>query len=241
MKYCDAGIISKNKLGVQNYLYLIYLQSIVINPNIPMNLTARKATHAIFSDPKRYVWIRTLFLGGLPTRPVLTLLTATPDDVIVDGGCGDGFLAEQIPFAKYLGIDSDAVSIEHANRRGVPHATFICCNVLDYPYEQYRPSKVILYGLLHHLNDADCIRLLNSLASSVSKWIVTLDPIYTKYHLVNNILCKLDRGQYVRTEAEMLKLLKQTQLAIDQKITHYATTKIAKYALFRLIPDFAKL
>ena len=90
--------------------------------------------------------------------------------------------------------------------------------------------------MLHHLNDEDAIVLLNRLSQIVTGWIVTLGGVYSKYHVLNNILCKMDRGKPVRTEDQMLKLIGQTRLIVETKWLRYANTKIAKYIIFRLLP-----
>jgi hypothetical protein len=93
-----------------------------------------------------------------------------------------------------------------------------------------------LYGLLHHLSDKNCIDLLNRLAECVTGAIITLDPVYSRFHLVNNVLCKLDRGQYVRTPEQYLKLAKAAHVSVDVQKISYSNSWVAKYNLFRLFP-----
>ncbi|MBI4372421.1 MAG: hypothetical protein HY585_01685, partial [Candidatus Omnitrophica bacterium] len=84
--------------------------------------------------------------------------------------------------------------------------------------------------------DASAIALLTRLSKIVTQWIVTLDSVYSKTHVINNFLCKFDRGKFVRTENEMLALIAKTPLKIETKLLHDANTKIAKYITFRLLP-----
>ena len=194
-----------------------------------------RITKFIFDQPVLYDKVRSLFLGGLPNAPVLKLLEATSSDQILDVGCGTGFMANETTFQKYFGIDNDPRVIEIANRRNIKNAKFLLHDLSgSFPPLDFVPTKAILYGILHHLDDAAAAGLLRKLSGMVSDRIVTLDPVYSKRHFLNNILCKLDRGTYVRTESEMLRLVSSSGLEIKEKLLCYANTKIAKYIIFRL-------
>jgi SAM-dependent methyltransferase len=175
-------------------------------------------------------------LGGLPTQPVCRLLDANDQDVIADIGCGNGFLAEKIAFNRYVGIDCDAQMIKAARERNLPRSEFVLGDALQYDFKSLAPTKAVLYGVLHHLTDEEAVCLLRMLGSYVSQSIVTLDPVYRPNHPINNLLCRLDRGRYVRDEQAMLDLIKKTDWVIDTKLNHSANTKVADYLSFRLKP-----
>ncbi len=195
-----------------------------------------KLSKFLFDHPFVYRSLRTLFLGGLPTRPLLKLLDSQAGDIILDVGCGSGFIAEKMKFERYIGIDHNPAMIEIARKREIPSTSFLLEEVSDYDFGALKPTKAILYGLLHHLDDASAIALLTRLSKIVTQWIVTLDSVYSKTHVINNFLCKFDRGKFVRTENEMLALIAKTPLKIETKLLHDANTKIAKYITFRLLP-----
>lgn len=194
----------------------------------------RRFVTAVFDTPVLYAGLRALFLGGLPTRPVLKLLQATKDDVVLDIGCGTGFIANMIPFRHYYGFDMDAEAIRRAKLRNIPNTTFVVSMVQDYDFGSVLPTKAILYGVLHHLSDADAIELLKRLAASRVQSVVTLDPVYAQFNMINNILCRYDRGRYVRTRADINTLISRTPFAVADEKLHHANTLIAKYILFHL-------
>ena len=196
----------------------------------------RSVTKYIFDQPFFYEKVRAFLIGGHPFRKTLDLLDAQSTEVILDVGCGPGHMAEKIRFKNYIGFDNDPRSIEVALRRKVSNAVFTQQDIADYDFGQVKPEKAILSGVLHHLSDSDALYVLKILARTVSKWIVTDDPIRARYHFVNNILCSLDRGEHIRSESEMLKLFNEAGLVVDRKLLFYSNTRVSKHIAFRLLP-----
>ena len=194
----------------------------------------RAVTDRIFDQPALYHAVRAAFLGGLPTAPVVRLLEAGPTDVIVDVGCGTGDLAEQVPFRRYFGFDSDPKVIAIARAKNIAGAEFTVDSALDYDLRRRAPTRAVLYGVLHHIPDEDAVRLLRALDDAGAAAIVTLDPVYSRYHVLNNVLCRLDRGRYVRTEEEMDALVQRAGLEAETRLVHYSNSKVAKYISYRL-------
>ncbi len=197
--------------------------------------TLRTVTKTIFDQPLLY-GARRFFLGGWPFVQTLNLLDSQPSDFILDVGCGPGHMAEKIRFKNYIGFDSDPRIIEVAQQRKITNAMFTLQTIEDYDFGRMKPHKAILSGVLHHLSDSEALYVLKKLGETVSGWIVTDDPVYSKYHFLSNVLCRLDRGEYVRTELEMLKLFEKTGLGIDKKLLFYSNTGVSKHIAFRLLP-----
>ncbi len=195
----------------------------------------RQVTKRIFDQPVLYD-ARKILLGGWPFEPTLSLLDSTGSDVILDVGCGTGHFSEKIQFRQYYGFDNDAKALQVATRRKVPNAVFQMGDIRHFNFQGLKPTQAILSGVLHHLSDDEAVRLLNDLAPIVSRWIVTEDPIYAQYHVLNNLLCRLDRGEHVRTEEEMLALIAKTNLTVEKKSVFYSNTRISKHIAFRLVP-----
>ncbi len=200
----------------------------------------KKISHLLFSRPLLYKGLRIIFLGGLPTPPLLKLLDSGSEDVLLDVGCGTGFIAEKTVYKEYLGFDHDPKVIEIARRKNLPRTSFALADIREYDFSKVRPTKAVLYGILHHLPDEACLELLECLAKVVSGCVVTLDGVYSRYHVVNNLLCKLDRGEYVRDEEGWDALIRKSGWKAETRLIHYANTKIAKYLSYRLLPPSLK-
>ena len=190
----------------------------------------------IFAQPFLYKYLRSFFLGGLPTSHVLNYLNTQPDEIIFDIGCGCGFVSELIKFRNYFGFDNNTAMLSIAKKRNVSNASYIETDITKYDFNGLSADKAIMYGMLHHLNDHDAVGLLNKLCGKVSKCIVTLDPVYATFHIINNLLCMFDRGKYVRTADRYCDLIAKTNWKIDVMKAVYANTKVAKYLVLRLTP-----
>lgn len=197
----------------------------------------RKITDAVFNIPLLYKGLRILFLGGLPTPPLLRLLDAQKEDVIIDVGCGTGFIAQKTAFKKYIGFDADEKVIEIARNKNIPGATFWVASAENFDFTGIHATKAVLYGILHHLDDDASKQLLRNLSRCVSESIVTLDSVYLNSHPINNLLCRLDRGRHVRTLENWDKLIEGTGLKIETRLLHDCNTKIATYLSYRLVPE----
>jgi len=196
----------------------------------------KRISKFIFDHPLLYESKRLFYLGGLPFAQTLQLIDSRDSDVILDVGCGPGYYAEKLKFKSYIGFDSNPRAIEAARRRGIPNATFVVGDVMGYDFKSLKPTKAVLSGILHHLNDTEAVHLLDSLAKIVTQWIVTEDPIFSTYHIFNNLLCRLDRGEFVRSDTELEALIARTELRIEKKLIFYANTKISRHIAFRFIP-----
>jgi SAM-dependent methyltransferase len=156
----------------------------------------------------------------------------------LDVGCGFGHLAKHFIHCDYTGIDIDAERITVADRfiGGHDRRRFIVGDVCHMNLPSKGFDKAIGYGILHHLSDHDASRLLSELARLVRGKIVFSDPVYSQYHLVNNLLCRLDQGRYVRSAEEYLRLCRR-YLRIQEHRFFYARNGLAKYLLITCMPS----
>ena len=67
--------------------------------------------------------------------------------------------------------------------------------------------KCLLIGVIHHLSDHEVNQLFSKISEMGFEFIITQDPFYSKWHLINNFICSLDRGKYVRKVASYKKLI----------------------------------
>src|SRR4051794_22877021 len=104
-------------------------------------------------DPKSYAHNAGFVaeLGG----GVLQLLAAQPGERVLDLGCGDGVLTEQLMRAgcKVVGVDSSAPQIEAAKARGL-QALVVSGEALSFDSEF---DAVFSNAALHWMRDADAV------------------------------------------------------------------------------------
>lgn len=193
----------------------------------------------IMGHPFVYNKIRPLVVG-IDMSPVYRQLGASGDDVVVDIGCGTGdalnYLTE---FRAYHGFDTDETAIAFARQRapGRANVMFTAGLLTAADLARIQPTRLVMYGLLHHLADEEAIGLLRMCgdAPSIGR-IVTQDVVYLPGQLVNNVLARLDRGRHVRTVEGFRELVERAGLRLvsDELIASHPKRGLAKYLVMVL-------
>jgi SAM-dependent methyltransferase len=168
-----------------------------------------------------YDTIRPLVVGGIDYSRMYASLGVGADSVVLDLGCGTGNALEYLgSFARYVGIDTDEVAIRaasarYAKRDNVAFSAKFCTRE---DIESIRPTHVVLAGVLHHLDDADAVSLLSlMLESPVLRRVGTLDIVYVRGMLWNNLLAALDRGCFCRQDDAYRALAERSGYSVAEK------------------------
>jgi SAM-dependent methyltransferase len=151
-------------------------------------------------------YLRVLANGPALVREVGAALAATPEERVLDLGCGCGGFATKVPGA-YVGIDLNPNYIAFARRRfGNPSRRFELqeLSALD-GRETF--DKAIMASVLHHLSDAAATSVLGLLARIVRRRIVVLDLDPDSANRFQAFLIANDRGHFVRPAAEQRAIL----------------------------------
>lgn len=133
-----------------------------------------------------------------------------PENRILDIGCGPGTMLPFLPQCRYVGVDANASYIASARNRFGRRGEFICGRVGHYSVEPLGVFDIVLaLGLLHHLNDAEAEDLfrLGRTALKPGGRMITNDGCYILgQSLAKRYLLSRDRGRFVRTKDEYLRL-----------------------------------
>jgi len=178
---------------------------------------------------------------GIDYTPQYTALEASSDDRVLDIGCGGGDALRYLhEFEAYYGFDTDPVAIAFANQRpeaAFPNVHFETAPVTPAAFQRIRPTRVMMNGLLHHLEDEAAIDLLKMCAATNTvERIVTNDPVYLTGEPLSNVLARLDRGRFVRRISGYRDLASRAGLTIidEETVRSQATRGIARYLLMVL-------
>jgi|APSaa5957512535_1039671.scaffolds.fasta_scaffold36638_2 SAM-dependent methyltransferase len=189
----------------------------------------------IFSNPFLYHYLRYLFSFGLRTKDVTSFLDSQSNDNILDIGCGIGYYSQFVKNAKYIGVDFNESYIDLAtNRYGTEKITFEVKDILNESFNNnFIFNKGLLIGILHHFSDSDVNILLDKIKKTSIDFLVIQDPFYSRWHLINNLLCYFDRGKYVRRIDEYNHLIANHFNILEQKIffernllSHHLVSKV---------------
>jgi len=173
----------------------------------------------ILGHPFVYDQVRPRVVGGIDLRPLYDLLPGPARHSILDVGCGTGDALRYLGrFDRYLGIDTDPVAIEAAQKRwgGDSRVRFECRVVHVADVVEMEPTGVVLSGVLHHLTNEEAIGVLRMVCGSPRlARIVTNDIVFIPGMLFNNVLAMLDRGRYCRTPDAYAGLARGAGLEVE--------------------------
>ena len=144
-----------------------------------------------------------------------------PGDHILDIGCGPGNMVPYLESTEYQGVDMNADYIARARQRFGDKAKFSCQRVSEHSVHELGEFEIVLaLGLVHHLDDAEADDLfrLGYAALKPGGRMITMDGCYLpKQSKVERYLLDSDRGRFVRTEEQYVKL---AQLRFSQVTPH---------------------
>ena len=147
------------------------------------------------------------------------------NSVGLDCGCGPAQYRDLIQTKNYTGVDFNKNHIEKARKR-FPNDKFVHEDVLNMSFSNDGPySEIILFGLLHHLNDSNVKDLVESLGLNLAEGgkIMSIDPVYMNdnldlYKRIANFIASKDQGNYVRTEKGYKILFESMNFKIQTKV-----------------------
>jgi len=156
------------------------------------------------------------FLLGTNTYPTLVkeYIQPTPGCSVLDVGCGPATILDFLKHVKYIGLDHNPNYIATATKKYGSKGTFICAGVDQLPdYGLKTFDRIIILGVMHHLDDAQLSQLMISLKDRLNHggMLITFDGAYEdRQNFVAKLLAKNDRGKFVRTKEQYLKFIEMS-------------------------------
>ncbi|NNL64757.1 MAG: class I SAM-dependent methyltransferase [Myxococcales bacterium] len=133
---------------------------------------------------------------------------------VLDIGCGVADVLDTLPAVDYHGFDLSPAYIEAARGRYGDRGHFHCAAVSELSLGGLAGTcdVVMANGILHHLDDADAVRLLRTAAAALKPGghVVTFDGCYVEGQgRLSRWLVSLDRGEHVRAREDYLRLARE--------------------------------
>lgn len=164
-------------------------------------------------------------IGADRFRAVLTseVIRATPDDRILDLGCGTADILEHLPAVDYVGVDPSERYVGAAVARFGDRGTFVTSAAER--FDESSPDRTITMaiGVLHHLDDDAAREMLAVAAASLVDGgrFVAIDPTLVEgQHPIARLLVSRDRGQHVRPPAEQEALVQTAFPDVRVSVRH---------------------
>lgn len=185
--------------------------------------------HALLSLARPYDWFQRAVGAAEVYRLFLEAAEVRPGQRILDVGCGTAEILPYLPSVTYVGIDHSEIYIEAARRKHGEAGTFLVHTAGDLSPKlvgadgENRFDRVLLLGVLHHLDDEEALRLLKVARSLLAPGgcLASFDPSYTdRQGRLTRWILGMDRGENVRYDAEYQALAGQAFPRVDVTVHH---------------------
>ena len=148
-----------------------------------------------------------------------------PGDKILDIGCGPADVLNYLPAVNYTGLDISPEYIDSARKRFGAKGRFLCGDVglTTIEGEQGTFDLVLATGVIHHLDDAQATKLfdLAHLVLRPTGYLVTCDGCHvSQQSRIARWLLAKDRGKFVRTREEYLRLAGARFSKVEPQLRH---------------------
>jgi SAM-dependent methyltransferase len=160
--------------------------------------------------PALFLFCRGIFEANFRAirRTIREQLPAQPDRKILDVACGPGAFSALFPAESYVGVDINERYIRYARRhyRGAFHV--MDARRLDFEASTF--DDVLVYGLLHHLNDEDSSAVLDGISrvlKPAGRALIIEDiPTESRLNVIGHLLHRVENGHFIRTAEEYRSL-----------------------------------
>ncbi len=122
-----------------------------------------------------------------------------PGERVLDVGCGPAYYFDRMPEVDYVGFDTSEPYIAYARKQYGKRGDFRCGTFTGEHAGQF--DAILLFGLLHHLDDDECANLLDLAARALKPGgrVVSCDTaLHEGQRRVSRWMSENDRGEYVR-------------------------------------------
>jgi SAM-dependent methyltransferase len=147
---------------------------------------------------------------------------AEPGMAVLDLGCGTGDALLRLPEVKYEGHDMNADYIRMATERFGERGRFVVTDLATTEVPNVGEFDLaLLFGVLHHLDDAACQRLLRMAHKALKPGgrLITLDGVFHKGQgWLSRWVVARDRGRFVRDEEAYLALARSVFPVVNHEV-----------------------
>lgn len=166
-----------------------------------------------------------------------------PGARVLDVGCGPAYYFDRLPAVDYVGFDTSDPYVAYARQRYGARGDFRCeILTAEHLGELGRFDAVLLFGLLHHLDDDQCAILLDLSAKFLAPGgrVVSCDPtLHDGQGRVSRWMSENDRGEYVRRPQAYEHMARARFADLDTRLLDAQTRVPTSHYMMRMAAPFA--
>ena len=131
---------------------------------------------------------------------------------MLDLCCGDSYILNFVEdyISEYMGVDNSDKYLKYSKNKW---SKFKFLNLdlnnkdsID-ELEKFQPNLIFMNGAIHHLDDFTMKNIITFINKFQKSLFISVDPVKSNNKILNKIMIKLDRGKFIRTEAEYKNLM----------------------------------
>jgi SAM-dependent methyltransferase len=167
--------------------------------------------YSILGSAVIYKFVQKVVGAEKPRQYCLRRFSAVePGSRVIDIGSGPGLAVGYLPEVEYIGFEPSQSYVLHARRKYANRAKFVQGYFNSASAQEFKPyDLVLLFGVLHHCDDATVARMLTDISVGLSPRgrVLTVDPCLTATQSAwARRVALSDRGNYVRTPEQYAAL-----------------------------------
>jgi ubiquinone/menaquinone biosynthesis C-methylase UbiE len=138
----------------------------------------------------------------------------------LDLACGPGAFADLFAGDDYVGVDLNARYIDYARRHR--QGTFVVGDARQVELPDARFDQILVFGLLHHLDDAAARAVLSEskrMLKPGGRMLVIEDiPTRSRLNLIGHLLHNIENGDYIRPAEKYRELYAGTLIVTREEV-----------------------
>ncbi len=167
-----------------------------------MNLIHR-IIYALSQNPKIFIFLRKVLENNFKgeKKVLAENFVCAPGEKVLDIGCGTGEFSVFFNPDDYIGVDIEKKYIEYAqnNYKG----KFLVVDANRLPFVDGAFQKVVIVGVLHHLDDKTSGRVLDEAKRVLApngEFLLMEDVERPSNSFLTRLIHRLDNGRFIRTK-----------------------------------------
>lgn len=169
-----------------------------------------KVVERVSDHPVLFIFFRSLLENDFSAIRALIRRDLAIDGRLrtLDLACGPGAFADVFGGGDYVGVDLNARYIDHARR--ARKGSFVVGDARKLELPDARFDQILIFGLLHHLPDADVRAVLaecKRLLVPGGRVLAIEDiPALSKLNLIGRLIHQVENGEHIRPPEQYRRL-----------------------------------